>query len=175
MDIIFKRRSIRQFTDVPVTDEELHKILRAGFAAPTGHNHQEWQFIAMQDKAQIAAYAEFDKYAGAMGTATAAVLACADLRDEHCKEMGLWQQDIAAAMENMALEAVYLGLASNWIGIYPFDHRVEYCKKVHHLPEYIVPIGLLAIGHAVQERRPIDRYKAHKVHFGVYEEKEEEK
>ena len=45
MKIIQDRRSIRDFTDEPVADEDLDMILEAGRQAPSGENAQPWRFI----------------------------------------------------------------------------------------------------------------------------------
>ena len=43
-DAIFKRASVRRFTDDPMTDDEVRAVLRAGMAAPSGGNQQPWEF-----------------------------------------------------------------------------------------------------------------------------------
>ena len=174
MEEIFKRRSIRKFTPEPVTDEELEKILRAGFAAPSAHNNKEWVFIVIKDRASLQKFIDADEYSAALKTSPVAVLACADLRIEEAGGYGMWQQDLGASLENMCIEAVHLGLATNWIGVYPLDYRINVCREVTEIPEYIVPVGLLAIGHAEKERAPINRYMTRRVHFEKYIEPEEE-
>jgi len=42
-------RSIRRFTDEPVTDEEILICLRAATQGPSGGNIQPWQFVAVTD------------------------------------------------------------------------------------------------------------------------------
>ena len=44
MDTIFKRRSIRKFTDKPVSRELIDKLLAAAVAAPSAKNRQPWRF-----------------------------------------------------------------------------------------------------------------------------------
>lgn len=44
------RRSIRKFTDEPVSDEELYKIIDAAHYAMSGANSQPWEFIVIKDK-----------------------------------------------------------------------------------------------------------------------------
>ena len=43
------RRTIRDFTDAPVSDAVLHKILQAARWAPSSSNTQPWHFIAVRD------------------------------------------------------------------------------------------------------------------------------
>jgi len=49
--IIQDRRSIREFTDEPVSDEDLDMILEAARQAPSGENAQPWRFIIVKDEA----------------------------------------------------------------------------------------------------------------------------
>ena len=49
MKVIQDRRSIREFTADPVSEEELALILEAGRQAPSGENAQPWRFIVVKD------------------------------------------------------------------------------------------------------------------------------
>jgi nitroreductase len=51
MKVIQDRRSIRDFSNEPVSDEELDLILEAGRQAPSGENAQPWRFIVVKDEA----------------------------------------------------------------------------------------------------------------------------
>lgn len=46
-----RRRSIRKFTDDPVPDEDIVKIITAASQAPSGGNQQMWYFIVIRNKA----------------------------------------------------------------------------------------------------------------------------
>jgi len=52
-DCIKGRRSVRDFTDEPVSKEHLEAVLEAGIWAPTGMNRQPWKFLIIEDKGQI--------------------------------------------------------------------------------------------------------------------------
>jgi len=51
MKVIQDRRSIREFTDEPVSDQDLAMILEAARQAPSGENAQPWRFIIVKDEA----------------------------------------------------------------------------------------------------------------------------
>jgi nitroreductase len=51
MKAILDRRSVREFTPEPVSDEDLDKILEAARQAPSGENAQPWRFIIVKDEA----------------------------------------------------------------------------------------------------------------------------
>ena len=47
MSLIFKRRSVRKFTDEVVPDELIENLLKAGMQAPSSCNSQPWEFIVV--------------------------------------------------------------------------------------------------------------------------------
>jgi len=47
--VILDRRSIREYTEEPVSEEDLHMILEAARQAPSGENAQPWRFIIVKD------------------------------------------------------------------------------------------------------------------------------
>jgi len=49
--IIQDRRSIREYTDEPVSEEHIEMILEAARQAPSGENAQPWRFIIVNDPA----------------------------------------------------------------------------------------------------------------------------
>lgn len=49
---IRKRRAVRSYTDAPVSDEVLDRVLSLGLRAPTGGGQQAWSFIVVRDAAK---------------------------------------------------------------------------------------------------------------------------
>jgi nitroreductase len=49
MKVIQDRRSIREWTAEPISEEDLAMILEAGRQAPSGENAQPWRFIVVHD------------------------------------------------------------------------------------------------------------------------------
>jgi nitroreductase len=49
LKVIQDRRSIREWTDEPISEEDLAMILEAGRQAPSGENAQPWRFIVVKD------------------------------------------------------------------------------------------------------------------------------
>jgi len=47
--VIHERRSIRRYTEEPVSEEHLEMILEAARQAPSGENAQPWRFIIVKD------------------------------------------------------------------------------------------------------------------------------
>ncbi|REL27835.1 nitroreductase family protein [Thalassotalea euphylliae] len=60
-DNIKRRHSIRKFSDRPVAREVIENCIKAAGTAPSGANHQPWQFVAISDpeiKRQVREQAE---------------------------------------------------------------------------------------------------------------------
>jgi nitroreductase len=91
-----------------------------------------------------------------------AIIACGD--SEKQSEEGFLISDCSAAMENMLLAAHGLGFGAVWCGIYPIPPLMQLIKETAKLPDNIIPVGMMVVGHKDQERRVSDRYDAAKVH-----------
>lgn len=50
-EILRRRRSVRMFSDRPVSREAIENIVRCASSAPSGANKQPWRFIAVSDPA----------------------------------------------------------------------------------------------------------------------------
>ena len=55
---ISKRQTIRDFSDKPIPEKTLHKILNAGLQAPTNNHLRQWEFIFVRDMAKREAIVE---------------------------------------------------------------------------------------------------------------------
>jgi len=49
--IMLRQRAVRLFTDQPVDDALIERVIRAATFAPSGGNSQPWRFIVVRDKA----------------------------------------------------------------------------------------------------------------------------
>ena len=49
---IYDRRSIRKFSDKPVSKEDITDIIQSGVKAPSSKNRQPWKYIVIQGKAK---------------------------------------------------------------------------------------------------------------------------
>ena len=58
LEAIRKRRSVRRYTDRPVSDEDLDEVLRLALLAPTGGMTQAWSIIVVRDAERRAALTE---------------------------------------------------------------------------------------------------------------------
>lgn len=58
LEAIRERRSIRRYSDEPVSREDVAEVLEAGIWAPSGLNEQPWYFLALYGKDQVARLAD---------------------------------------------------------------------------------------------------------------------
>lgn len=160
MNAIFKRKSVRQFLDKPVEADKLDKILRAGMQAPSAKNQQPWEFIVIEDSDMRAQLVNVTPYTAPAGRAPLVIAICGNMQNVTTPKF--WEVDCAAAIENMLLEAVELDLGGVWMGI--AGEAAHTLSDLLHLPEYVVPISMIALGYPENDMPPVDRYNPDKIH-----------
>lgn len=161
-DTLFGRRSIRRFLPGEVSDEVVHRLLKAGMAAPSAGNEQPWHFIVIRQRETLRALSATHPYAAMVQEADVAILVCADM--ELVKHRDYWPQDCAAAAQNMLLAAHAMGLGSVWVGVYPRESRMREVRSVITLPETIHPFALLPFGIPGEQKGPEDRFRNDRIH-----------
>lgn len=170
-EAIKNRRSVRAFTNKPVSEEEVMKLIDAATWAPSAGNIQPWEFVVVRDpeiKRGLSAAALDQTF---IEEAPVVIVVCANqLRsgsgygsrgaDLYCL------QDTAAATQNMLLAAHALGLATCWVGAF----QEEEAKKVLNIPNGVRPIAIIPVGHSAEKsmarsRRPLSEI-IHRETFG---------
>ena len=167
LENILSRKSVRSYTDEPVRRSQLDTLLRAAMAAPTGRDMRPWKFVVIDDKAAMAALADSLPYAKMLREAQAAVAICGDLSvtDDKGNPSTNWTFDCSAATENLLLAAEALGLGAVWTGVYPYAERVAAVKSALGLPEEIIPLALVPIGHPKGDPQPKDKFNEDNIHY----------
>lgn len=168
IDIIYKRRSIRKYTDQPVEQEKLITLLQAAMAAPTAANCQPWEYVVVTEAEKLARVRE--KCIFARYHAPAAIVVCGNMKLAFKgPEKEMWVQDCSAATENILLAATGLGLGSVWIGIYPGESKIEAIRNIFKLPEYVTPLSLVYLGYPAEEKAARTRYNEKRVYWQEYD------
>jgi nitroreductase len=160
LEAIYTRRSIRSYTDEPVSDEDLTTILEAGMNAPSANNAQPWHFIIVKDRAKLNSIMEVHPYSRMLAQAPLAILVCGDT----IISSSFWAQDCSAATENILLAAKALNLGSVWMGVYPNEQRLASIKALFNIPTHIEPLNVIAIGHPAEDKGRVDRYQPIRIH-----------
>jgi nitroreductase len=156
---IFARRSIRAYTDEPVSEKDLKSLLEAGMAAPSGSNRKPWHFVAVTERQVLRALAEAHPYGKMLAHAGAAIAVCGDPSVSKW-----WVQDCSAATENILIAATALELGAVWIGCHGSPEREQAIRGVLGIPDSIAVLSLLSVGHPAEEREARTQYDPNKVH-----------
>ena len=166
---IMTRTSIRQYTDEPVTKEDIETMLRAGMAAPTAVNRQPWHFVVINSKEKLAELAGDNPRGGMLKKAALAIVVCGNMdKALPGQGQGFWVQDCSAATENILLAANALGLGAVWTGLYPDENRAASVAKVLKLPQAFIPLCTIVIGHPAEQPQPKDKWKPENVSYNEF-------
>jgi nitroreductase len=157
---IFARRSIRKYTDEPVSQADIQTLLEAAMAAPSASNRKPWYFVVVTKRETLDSLAEAHPHGKMLFEAPLCIAVCGGpVASER-----FWVQDCSAATENLLLAATALGLGAVWLGVYPKEDRVAGIRQVLGIPETIAPLNLISIGHPAEEKEPRTQYNEARVH-----------
>ena len=164
INTILTRRSIRKYENKPVEREKIDCILECACAAPSANNLRPWHFVEITERKTLDALADALPHGKMLAQATLAIVVCGENEIEGSPHPW-WEQDCAAAMQNILVAAAALGLGSVWLGVH---HNATNSKNVHEIvevPEYIQVLGIAAIGYAAEHKPPysgVDKSHIHK-------------
>ena len=147
------RYSVRSFSDTPIPEEVLNRILEAGRLAPTAMNLQPQRIFVIRSEEALAKMRTVKKCYGA-GTVLMICgdteVACNRPKVDHC----MAEMDCTIVTTQMMLEAQSQGVGSCWICA--FD--VPAMAKVFDLPANLTPYILLALGYPAEDSVPNPRH-----------------
>jgi nitroreductase len=114
---IITQRAVRTFSDRPIPDDALERILEAGRRAPSSKNTQPWEFVVVTDRERLRRLSEVGRYAGHLAGATVGVaLVTEDPEDPEALAKVLY--DVGHATQSMMLVALELGIGSVHAAVY---------------------------------------------------------
>jgi nitroreductase len=161
MQAILTRRSIRKYTSEPVSYEMVTELLKAAMSAPTAAG-EVWDFVVVRDQSVLEGVSKFHPHALMLRSASVAILVCGNPNIE--KLPGRWVLDCAAATENMLIAANALGLGAVWVGIYPVEERIKVMRSLLGIPDQVVPLSLVSVGHPGEKKEPPSRFRQERIH-----------
>ncbi len=160
LEILQARKSVRQYSDRKVTEEQLETLVRAGMAAPSAVNRQPWLFFAINDRVLLDALGDRLPYAKMLLQAPAAIVVCGNMEKAlDAWQQEFWIQDCSAATQNILLAAESMGLGSVWTAVYPAPDRIEIVRNALNLPPHLIPLNVLPIGYPDGPQRAKDKWK----------------
>ena len=176
LQAINERRSVREFTDEPVSDATLRELIDAAIQAPSAINQQPWSFVVVKNQrllAQISDQAKAHLLRASLGAPAhpfrdmlndpkfhifyyapvLVVIAAAQPTD--------WAvEDCALAAENLMLAAHAAGLGTCWIGFAQHWLATPDGKESLGLPPSHTPIAPIVVGHPPRKAVPVPRKAA---------------
>jgi nitroreductase len=182
LDLVRKRRTIRQFKPDPVPDGYIEKIIEVARWAPSGFHTQPWEFVVVKKKeVKDAIVAALDRHCPPItntaryGNAPASprrsfrdapvfIFLLADWRAKiglpgHPKEndtrvTSLYSSSLANAFLYMHLAAASLGLASQWYTATSRPDAERAIRTIIGIPEPLTIYDMMVLGYPASPPNP---------------------
>lgn len=178
LTILQDRRTIRRFTEEPLSEEALEKIMQAARSAQSWNNSQCWELVLVDDpeirKKLQATVPSKNPAFKAIVRSSILICVCAKTRqsgffgNESGSILGDWfMHDIGIMTQNICTQAHALGLGTVVVGW--LDHAAA--KKIIGLPDGYELVSLIPLGYPEQQAPVTSRKKVsefvHKDIFGA--------
>lgn len=163
---IKSRRSIRNFKQEQISQENIDLILEAGIYAPSAHNEQPWHFTVIQNQGFLKQINDTvrEKMANSdeawikkMGsnpnfqvTYNAPTLIIVSGRTDGIAS----NTDCSAAIQNMLIAAQSLNIGSVWLGLMRYFFKDEAASNLE-IPEGYQPYYGVVFGYKANEKEPV--------------------
>ncbi|HEX2940179.1 MAG TPA: nitroreductase [Rhodopila sp.] len=168
------RRSVRDFTAQPISQQAIERLIDAAVHAPSAVNQQPWRFTVVRDQtvldrlsrdakshalATMADDPQVDRFRAMLNDAGFHIFYHAPvLVLISAVEAGPWiVEDCALAAENLMLAAHAAGLGTCWIGFAQGSLNTAEGKHLLGLPPSCVPVAPIIVGHPTTAPPPVLR------------------
>ena len=172
-EAVRRRRMVRNYSDRPVDQDAVQRIVDAGRRAPSAGFSQGHSFVVLTDPttrsavAELAGEARYVEQGFDPWISRAPVHIVVTIREESYHEryresdktdaagneidwpVPYWWVDAGAAIENLLLAAVAEGLAAGFLGA----HNAGDVKELLSIPDDVAVVGIVTIGHPAEDRR----------------------
>lgn len=154
LQLLERRRSIRQFQDKPVEKEKVDHLVECMLRSPSSRGRNPWEFVVVDDKETLQALAKAKPHgAGFIKNAPLAIAVCAD--PERCD---VWVEDCSIASIILHLAATDLGLGSCWVQLRLRENvngrpAGEYAADLLGLEKGLEVEAVIAIGYPAEEKK----------------------
>lgn len=187
---LFNRKSVRAFSDEPISEEEKRYILESAIQAPTAGNMALYSIIDVQDqelKDKLAVLCDHQPF---IAKAPLVLIFTIDYQKwydiiniytdgiDHLEEsdMLLSAQDCLIAAQNAVVAAESMGIGSCYIG--DIMENYETNRDLFNLPHYVLPFAMLVFGKPTQQQKERIKPKRFElediVHVNAYHHKDKE-
>lgn len=181
---ILEHRSIRKYTDQPVSDLTLETILKAACNGSTMGNMQLYSIIVTRDKERMKEMAPFHFNQPIATQAPLILTFCADFnrfnkycayRDAETSAYNNLQSyhwaviDAIIAAQNACVAAESLGLGICWLGT--ITYNADKFIESFNLPKGVVPIACISMGYPAEQPELTDKLPLEAlVHMETYQD-----
>ena len=147
IDVMLKRRSVRNYTDDEIPNEKLNKILQAGLLAPTSRNRKPCSFLVVDDKETLEKLSKSKQSSSKfLKNANKAIVVVANALISDT-----WIEDSSIALAFMHLMAAEQDIGSCWIQIHlrkseSGESSEDYVREVLGIDDYFRIVGILSLG-----------------------------
>lgn len=154
LDLVKKRRSIRKFTDEPVTNEDIKKIIEVDLHAPTAKNLNPVRYIVVRDKDRLKELSKFKKVgAHFIDGASVAIAIVTDTEISPVTN----HQDASIAASFIMLQVAEMGLGATWANVTTSvnaDGRAakDVLREFFNLDNKFDVECIMAIGHPAEQK-----------------------
>ncbi|MFQ5380873.1 MAG: nitroreductase family protein [Dehalococcoidia bacterium] len=153
-EAIAARRNVREFTDRPISDDDLDRILEAGRRAPSASNRQWWDLVVCTGREQLRALGTVWRGAGHVPGSAATIAVVAPKQTEPMLA-DLLQFDLGQMTMSLILAATDLGIGTCHSAVGDQTRA----REILGFPEDRFCALLLALGYPAG--RPIAPLKRH--------------
>ena len=144
LEAIKGRRSIRKYQQEPVSGEQVMQVLEAGRWAPSRGNSQPWKFIILQNTQGRVDLAEAIPTGKFLAEASLGIAVVVNPRTSKHPE-----QEGAAAIQNILLEAHALGFGTYWISVHGTGCE-EKAKQILQIPDEEWLLSIISVGYPAE-------------------------
>jgi nitroreductase len=176
LQAINERRSVREYTDEPVSDATIRALIDAAIQAPSAINQQPWCFVVVKDRRLLERISSRAKAHLLKASLGAPAHPFRDMLNDpgfdifyHAPVLVVigaaqptdWAvEDCALAAENLMLAAHGMGLGTCWIGFAQHWLATQEGKEALGLPPSCTPIAPIVVGHPRRKAVPVPRKAA---------------
>lgn len=152
LDILYRRRSTRKFSDRKVEEDKIHQLVEAALHSPSSKNGQPWEFIVVDEPELLGGLAGAKPHGACLlKHAPLAVVVAGDKR-----KSDVWIEDCSIATIFLQLAAEALGLGSCWVQIHRRFHdddttANEFIGNLLRIPEHLEVLSIVGIGYKAND------------------------
>lgn len=162
---LMDRKSVRAFTDQPISEEAVQQILLSAVNAPSAGNQQLYTILRITDQTIAEKLADSCDHQPFIAKGRLLLVFCADClkwynaflagdcqpRKPGVGDLLLAIDDTLIAAQNAVMAAESLGIGSCYIGDIMENKEIQ--QEILGLPKYVFPAALLVFGYPTEQQK----------------------